>query len=200
MMVSGSEDSDPVQLGRYPCAACGKGVGVNSIICTQCGKWCHFRCSGLRTLNIDYDYVCPRCTAGPGHNGELPLQLGGEQVEVVNHFCYLGDVLSGEGGVERTIKARTAAAWRKWRDISGLLTNKSVPLTNRGGVYSSCVRSVLLYGAETWSLTKKQEEHIQSCDRRMLRYMAGVSLTDSPQLQSHKKVWSETSCVSDSAK
>ena len=178
MMVSGGEDSDPVQLGRYPCAACGKGVGVNSIICTECGKWCHFRCSGLRTLNIDYAFVCPRCTNGPGHNGELPLQLGGEQVEVVNHFCYLGDVLSGEGGVERAIKSRTAAAWRKWRDISGLLTNKSVPLTNRGGVYSSCVRSVLLYGAETWSLTKKQEEHIQACDRRMLRYMAGVSLSD----------------------
>ena len=99
-------------------------------------------------------------------------------MEVVDSFCYLGDVVSAEGGTERTVKARTAAAWRKWRDIAGLLTNRHVPLKSRGSIYSSCVRPVLLYGVEAWSLTKKLEETLQSCDRRMLRYMAGVSLAD----------------------
>ena len=59
------------------------------MLCTQCGKWRHERCSKLRTLNV-----------GSGHTRELPLCLDGKQIEVVNHFCYLGDALSGEGGVE----------------------------------------------------------------------------------------------------
>jgi len=36
----------------------------------------------------------------------------------------------------------------------------------------------MLYGSETWTLTKKLEEVILRSDRRMLRYMAGISLLD----------------------
>ena len=48
MVVSGSSEEMPVQSGSYPCGVCGSGVGVNSIFCTQCGKWCHKRCSGIQ--------------------------------------------------------------------------------------------------------------------------------------------------------
>ena len=34
--------------GKWPCGVCGKGVGQNSILCTQCGKWIHNRCSGVK--------------------------------------------------------------------------------------------------------------------------------------------------------
>ena len=36
----------------------------------------------------------------------------------------------------------------------------------------------MLYGAETWPLTQRLERVIISCDRRMLRYMAGVRLQE----------------------
>jgi len=55
-----------------------------------------------------------------------------------------------------------------------LITNRSVPLKIRGSVYESCVRSIILYGAETWALTGKLEDILKSCDSRMLRYMARV--------------------------
>ena len=38
--------------------------------------------------------------------------------------------------------------------------------------------SVLLYGAESWELTQRLEHLLRACDRRMLRYMASVSLAD----------------------
>ena len=34
--------------GKWPCGVCGKGVGRNSILCTQCAKWIHKRCSGVK--------------------------------------------------------------------------------------------------------------------------------------------------------
>ena len=40
--------------------------------------------------------------------------------------------------------------------------------------YESCIRSVMLYGSETWTMTKKDEDILRKCDRRMLRYMAKV--------------------------
>ena len=50
-------------------------------------------------------------------------------------------------------------------------------MKNRGSVYSACIRPFFLYGVETWSITNKLEETLQSCGRRVLRYMADVSLS-----------------------
>jgi len=50
---------------------------------------------------------------------------------------------------ERAVRVKVAAAWKKWREITSLITNRSMPLKVRGSVYQSCVRSVILYGAET---------------------------------------------------
>ena len=91
--------------------------------------------------------MCPGCTTGPRKPGEQPVHVDGVVVEAVNSFCYLGDVMSCEGGVERSVSARFASAWRKWKDITGLLTNRHVPLKNRGSVYNACISPPVLYGA-----------------------------------------------------
>jgi hypothetical protein len=47
---------------------------------------------------------------------------------------------------------------KKWREMVGLLTNKSILLKIRGSGYDSCVGSVMLYGAETWAMTGQIED------------------------------------------
>ena len=56
----------PVQSGKpsgkWPCGVCGKGVGRNSILCTQCGKWIHKRCSGVKgSLESCKNFKCGKC-------------------------------------------------------------------------------------------------------------------------------------------
>ena len=38
------------------------------------------------------------------------------------------------------------------------------------------VSSFMLYGSETWAMTQKNEDIMRKCDRRMMRYMAGINL------------------------
>ena len=92
-------------------------------------------CSQLPML-----YVCW------GGGGEGGIVVEGGVIGVVTQFCYLGDVLDSEGGAERAVRARVAAAWGKWREISWLSLNKSIPLARRGMVFDACIRSVMLYG------------------------------------------------------
>ena len=80
--------------------------------------------------------------------------------------------------MERAVRMRVSAAWHKWRDISSFLVNKSLPLKNRARVYDACIRSVLLYGSEGWPMTDSNASILTSCDRRLLRYMAGVTWED----------------------
>ena len=150
-------------------------MGVNSILCLECKKWCHQRFSGLKKVTGVQDFQCPSCRIGTnGVEGQRGLITTGGRIEEVDEICYLGNVLDCEAGIEKAVRARVAVAWKKWRDMASLITNKNIPLKIRGSVYESCVRSVMLYGAETWAMTAKMEDIMKSCDQRMLRYMAGV--------------------------
>ena len=50
-----------------------------------------------------------------------------------------------------------------------LLTNKDISLTVRGRLYSSCVRSSILHGSETWPVRKENEVALQRAELRMVR-------------------------------
>ena len=135
MMVTGKKTKENVQVGRFPCGVCGSGVGVNSILCVECNKWCHKRCSGLRNLNGVVDFCCPTCVARINGGGvreeEETIEVDGDVIKEVKQFCYLGPLLDSKGGVERAIRIHVANAWMKWREIAGLLINKSICTTEK---------------------------------------------------------------------
>ena len=80
------------------------------------------------------------------------LHLVGAVIEEVKEFCYLGDLLDSEGGVERAMRMRGSVVWHSQSDISSLLTNKSLPLKYRARAYDACIRPMLLYGSEGWTV------------------------------------------------
>ena len=71
-------------------------------------------------------------------------------LEVVDKFCYLRDMLSVDGDAD----ARIRIGWNKFRQLVPLLTNRDISLIRRGRLYSSCVRSSMLHGSETWPVRK----------------------------------------------
>ena len=42
---------------EFPCSVCRTGVGNNSIFCNGCKHWVHKKCSGLKRLKKDPDYM-----------------------------------------------------------------------------------------------------------------------------------------------
>jgi len=59
-----------------------------------------------------------------------------------------------------------------------MFTNKDISLIVRGRFYSSCVRSSMLHGTETWPIGKENEVALQRAEMRMVRQMCGVKLQD----------------------
>ena len=60
-------------------------------------------------------------------------------LEVVDKFCYLGDMLSVDGDADAAVEARIRTEWNKFRQLVPWLTNRDVSLIRRGRLYSSCV-------------------------------------------------------------
>jgi len=83
------------------------------------------------------------------------------KLELVDKFCYPGDMLSVDGDADAAVEARIRIGWNKFRQLVPLLTNKDVSLIMRGRLYSSCVRSCMLHGSETWPVRKENVVALQ---------------------------------------
>ena len=99
-------------------------------------------------------------------------------MELVDKFCYLGDMLSVDGDADAAVEASIRIGWNKFRQLVPLLTNKDVSLIMRGRLYSSCVRSSMLHISETWPVRKENVVALQRAEMRMVRWMCGVKLKD----------------------
>ena len=102
-----------------------------------------------------------------------PVKILGEELERVTHFKYLGTSMVEEGGMETEITKRVGAGWRNWKNCSGVLCARRMPVKLKGKVYNTVIRPAMLHGAETWATTNRQEKRIEVTEMRMLRWMCG---------------------------
>ena len=82
-------------------------------------------------------------------------------LELVDKFCYLVDMLSVDGDADAAVDIRIQIGWNTFWQMVPLLTNKDISLTVRVRLYSSCVRSSMLHGSETWPVRKENEVALQ---------------------------------------
>ena len=103
------------------------------------------------------------------------VAIGSSPLKTVTSFRYLGSLIQESGSVEEEIQSRVTTAWSKWREISGVVCDKMMPLRLKSKVYKTVIRPVLLYGAECWSVKKADEQRMSVTEMRMLRWIAMVS-------------------------
>ena len=80
-----------------------------------------------------------------------------DRLKQVKIFKCLGSMISENGGCEEEVRHRVRAGWGKWREISGLVCDKRMPIMLKTAVYigpNIVVGTVLMYGSETWALRK----------------------------------------------
>jgi len=127
---------------RWPCGVYGRGVGNNSIQCTSCQKWVQRKCSGIKgsMYKVMNSLVCRGCVNPVTGTGCTSVDIGDNaNLELVDKFCYLCDMLSVDRDADAAVETRIQIGWNKFRHLVLLLTNKDISLMVRERLYSSCV-------------------------------------------------------------
>ena len=88
---------------------------------------------------------------------DAEIHLQGEAVKRVKTFTYLGSTLAEDGELDAEVTHRVQSGWKNWKRVSGVLCDRRMNVKIRWKVYRTVVRLALMYGAETWSLKKAQE-------------------------------------------
>ncbi|XP_048579357.1 uncharacterized protein LOC125560947 [Nematostella vectensis] len=174
ILMSGPDLNSLRDSRKFHCAVCRKGVRSNSIFCSGCSLWVHKKCSNIPG----------RLTPNPLFRCR-PLAeviVDEQRLEVVDSFCYLGDTICAGGGCEAAIITRTRSAWGKFKELLPVLSSKSLSLRTIGKVYSSCVRSAMLYAGECWAPKSSDLARLQRSERAILRWMCALKPKDDTSL------------------
>lgn len=118
-----------------------------------------------------------------------PLVLWDDTVEQVESFVYLGSVVTMEGGTAEDVKSRIKKANGVFVQLYPVWKNRNLSRNTKLRLFNSNVKSVLLYGSETWKVTESITRPLQTFVNRCLRRIMGIWW---PETISNEDLWAAT--------
>ena len=108
---------------------------------------------------------------------KLNIKLEDEDLEQVEEYNYLGQIIKLEKDHEIEIKRRITIGWKAFYKNRDVLKS-NLPTCLKRKVYNACIIPAMTYGCETWKLTKALVNKLRVAQRAMERAMLGITLRD----------------------
>jgi len=83
----------------------------------------------------------------------------------------LGSIVAENGGTSREVSARIQKVRGSFSKLRRVWLSKLLRKDTKIRIFNACMKSVLLYGSETWLVTKGIQRKIQTFEKRCLRYI-----------------------------
>ena len=97
----------------------------------------------------------------------LDVRIGGQKLETVQSFKYLGSVVTDEGS-KQEIMSRIAQTIGALTKLKTIWKDKNIALSSKIRLMRSLVISIFLYACETWTLTAELEKKDTNSRNEML--------------------------------
>ena len=95
-------------------------------------------------------------------NAREQIMINYLDIEDVTSFTYLGSVINITGGTDEDVLARTGKARSTLNTLASIWRSREITTTTKLRIFNCNVKSVLLYGSETWRMTEKTASRLQT--------------------------------------
>jgi len=106
------------------------------------------------------------------------ILLKGEPLAEVKTFKYLGATISSHGDCMPDIRIRTATALSSMGDLQKTWKGQGISMQTKMRLYNALIQPIALYGCETWTLRKAEENKLLVFEMAALRKILGVNRLD----------------------
>ena len=107
---------------------------------------------------------------------EKYIMVDGNKLNSVLEFTYLGSTISSNGCIDDEIRRRMAMASASFRPLRQILwNNHDVSMRIKGKKCRAIVLSTLLYGAESWTVYRRQVKKLHAFMMRHLRSVMRIT-------------------------
>ena len=100
-------------------------------------------------------------------------QIDGETVEIVAEFIFLGSKITADGDCSHEIKRHLLLGRKAMTNPDSILKSKDITLPTTVCLVKAMVFPVVMYGCESWTVKKAENQRIDAfevwCWRRLLR-------------------------------
>ena len=132
------------------------------------------------------------------------IMIDGEELEAVDDFTYLGSNISAENSVQKDISARINKARNSYCSLRNIWKSNIYSLKTKLRLFNRNVISVLLYGCQSWRVSKDDMNKLDVFQTKFLRRTCNIfwpnkisnedlyRRTNSPistQIQKHRLRW-----------
>ena len=104
---------------------------------------------------------------------EVSFKVYGEELERVEEFKYLGRILKQNDDNTECIKMQIKRARKQWNALAKILKQEGANAKTMAKFYMAVVQAVLLYGADSWTISDRNWHRLESFHKRAVRYMTG---------------------------
>ena len=94
--------------------------------------------------------------------------------------------MSKDGGADDDIRSRINKARHAFRTLRPIWQSSALSLHNKIRIFNTNVKSVMLYGSETWRTTKTNRNKLQTFVNRCLRNILHIRW---PEIISNENLW-----------
>jgi hypothetical protein len=126
-------------------------------------------------------------------NNNEALCIHGETIERVTQFTYLGSIIDNTGDTEADTTARIRTAQTTFSALNKIWHSTAYSTQTKLRIFNTNVKSVLLYGCETWKnskgITAKLQLFINKCLRKIFRIYWPDQITNKELWKRSKQLW-----------
>ena len=83
-------------------------------------------------------------------------QIGGETIETVTDFIFLGSKITGDGDYSHEIKRRLFFGRKAMTNLDSILKSRDITLPTKVHLVKAMVFPVVVYGCESWTIKKAE--------------------------------------------
>jgi hypothetical protein len=107
-----------------------------------------------------------------------PLKLGDQYVQFVKQFKYFCQILSSNGLLNGEISQRVGKATYAFNQLlgRGIWADKTIRRKTKLTIYKAIVRSILLYGVETWPISTADAQRLETAQMGFIKRICGYPL------------------------
>ena len=105
--------------------------------------------------------------------GDVVFLVGGRPIERVSTFKYLGRVLDESDNDTKCIDTQIKKLRSRWWRVSMVLKRVGAKARVMARFYLAVVQAVLLYGSDSWTISKRNLAKLNVFHRRAVRHMTG---------------------------
>lgn len=125
---------------------------------------------------------------------KIPIKLGEHKIDYVDEYVYLGQSITFAEQTSREVERRIKKAWGKYWTLKDIFKSK-LPIHLKKKAMDTIVLPTLLYGCQTWTLTKDIVQKINVFQRATERSMLNIKRKDRVRNTSLRNITRVTDAV-----